>query len=323
MNDTKDNDSMFSVVELLLVLWSRRVVFCALVSFVVMIAIVVALLRPNLYESEVILAPQNSQSSLSGLARKFGSVATLAGVGLPEEEVGDAAVAYETLQSITFFEDFLYESILVELFASHSWDSKTNRLTFDEDIFDVAEEKWVREVDPPYFPKPGVSEAFMLFSEDHFALSKNKDTGIVTLKIRHRSPVVAARWAELIVVSINNSLREYVIQQSSKAISYLEEQRNSNVLVKIDEVFSNLVEEQVKTIMLARVNDDYIFKTIQRPRIAQFRSEPNRMLIVVVGTVIGLLFGITVVLFGEYVNRATSLRKDYLYIDKLFLKLWR
>ena len=60
---------------------------------------------------------------------------------------------------------------------------------------------------------------------------------------------------------------------------------------------SNLLENQLQTLMLASSNDDYVYKIIDSPIVAEQKIEPSRAVICILGTFLGFIFGILGTLF--------------------------
>ena len=77
-------------------------------------------------------------------------------------------------------------------------------------------------------------------------------------------------------------------------------QRESNQLIKMDEIFSDLIEEQIKEKMLASVYDNYLFDVIQEPTLPILKSKPSRALLCVLGTLLGGMLGLVIVLVRHY-----------------------
>ena len=107
---------------------------------------------PNIYQSTAILAPKSDGGTggLSRLASQYGGLASLAGInlgGLGGDGMSKPAIALEKMKSLSFFKLHLYEDLLVDLMAVKSWDRNARRLIYDNEIYDVASNKWLREVD--------------------------------------------------------------------------------------------------------------------------------------------------------------------------------
>jgi uncharacterized protein involved in exopolysaccharide biosynthesis len=74
-------------------------------------------------------------------------------------------------------------------------------------------------------------------------------------------------------------------------------------LVSLTEVFSELIEEQTKTVMLANASDEYVFQVIEPPVAPELESEPSRTLICVLGTMLGGMLGLLLVLIRYYASK--------------------
>ena len=84
-------------------------------------------------------------------------------------------------------------------------------------------------------------------------------------------------------------------------ITYLKSQLEKTPVADMQKVFYQLIEDQTKTLMLAEVNQEYVFKTLDPAVVAEEKLKPKRALIVVLGTLLGTLFG--VVLLGRHAMR--------------------
>ena len=62
------------------------------------------------------------------------------------------------------------------------------------------------------------------------------------------------------------------------------------------EVFYEIIEEQIKNKMLAEASPEYAFTTVSRAMLPEQKSKPKRALICVLGTLLGGMLSILVVL---------------------------
>ena len=111
---------------------------------------------------------------------------------------------------------------------------------------------------------------------------------------------MAKLWADMLIDRINEEIRAEDVGEAEASIAFLEAQREKTSLVSLDEVFSQLIEEQTKTIMLANVSKDYVFDIIDPPVIPELKSRPFRALICVLGTFFGGMLGVVWVLVRHY-----------------------
>ena len=147
----------------------------------------------------------------------------------------------------------------------------------------------MREVGPGFQIKPSPQEAHHEFVKEYLGVSEDKKTGFVTISVKHLSPSVARDWVTLLINGINEAIRARDVQEAEKSIKFLNEQRLKTSLVSLTEVFSDLIEEQTKTMMLASASTEYVFRDNRAPVAPERKSEPQRALICVLGTMLGEL----------------------------------
>ena len=302
--DNTYGDDEIDLRELFLVLWEGKALITIVTGLAAVVSVVVALAMPNIYQSTAILAPKSDGGAggLSRLASQYGGLASLAGInlgGVGGDGMTKSAIALEKMKSLSFFKQQLYEDLLVDLMAVESWDPSTRQLIYDDDIYDSASSKWLREVDPPRQAQPSDQEAHEAFLK-LVSISEDKQTGLISVSVEHESPDTAKQWVELMVGRVSEDLRSKDIREAEESIKFLEAQREKTSLVSLDEVFAQLIEEQTKTIMLANVSKDYVFDVIDPPVAPELKSKPSRALICVLGTLLGGMLGVVVVLIRHY-----------------------
>ena len=308
MTDSSANDDDIDLKELFLVLWEGKYLIGALTSVAAVLSVIFALQLPNIYSSVSVLVPKGGDSGGGQLARSYSGIAALAGVALPSGGSGDAQLAKQAISSVTFVENYLMDEILVELMAVQEWKAREDEIEINPGLYDVKKGRWVRDVSFPFSPKPHVDEVMRVYS-NHVQVSEDKQRGALTLTVKHLSPSIAQKWNYLIIEKVNDFLRTRKVSDADAAIAYLAEQRAINQLVKMDDVFSNLIEEQTKAKMLASVHKNYLFDVIQSPTRPILKSEPRRALICVLGSLLGGLLAIILCLLDYYFFDARSSRK--------------
>ena len=301
--NTEAFDDEIDLKELFLVLWNGKLVITLIIGFTAVCAVLFALWLPNIYESKALLAPKDESGAggLAGLARQYGGLASLAGINIGGGggESSKSMMAQQKIQSLDFFTRHLYEKIVLDLMAVDHWEASSGALVYDPDVYDVKSRAWVREASYPRQAKPSAQEAHKAFLEA-LSLSEDKETGLITIAIKHESPVVAQAWVALIIEAVTEELRGSDVEEAQGSIAFLEQQRTQTSLVSLDEVFAQLIEEQTKTIMLANVSKDYVFSVIDPAVVPELKSEPKRALICILGTLLGGMLGVLLVLFRHY-----------------------
>lgn len=277
--------------QLMSSLWRGRwfVIACTVIGSA--ISVWVAITLPNEYKATVVLTPASSSSvsSLSRMAGQFSGLAALAGVSLGGSGESDKAVtAMELIKTWGFQERFIRENQLeVPVFAAKGWDKASRKLLVDSNVYDSAQQKWVGRF-------AGVNDAggpssWKLYEKlsKRISVSQDKKTNLIYLSVEHYSPDMAKDWVDKIVVSVNEDLRERDRAEAKKSIEYLKEKMSQTDLTEMKAVFSRLIEEQTKNLMLADVSEEYALKTLSPSKVPEEKTRPQRVLICVSGVLLG------------------------------------
>jgi uncharacterized protein involved in exopolysaccharide biosynthesis len=302
-------DDEIDLRELFGVLWNGKWWIAGITTIASIIAVVFALSLPNIYQSEALLAPASSSSGgLGGLAKQYGGLASLAGISLPGGGSDDkTALGLEVMKSRRFIAEFIeHHDLLVPLMASSGWDQSTGDLIIDNEIYDSTAKKWVRDVSPPKRPVPSLQEAYEEF-EELLSITEDKENGFISLSIKHYSPVVAQQWVVWLIEGINNTLREQDVIEAERSIAYLKQQVEATLLTDLQSMFFELIQSQTETIMLAKVRQEYAFKTIDPAVVPEKKSEPKRALICVLGALLGGMLAVLWVLVTHYAKKREDL----------------
>ncbi|MGO2355558.1 MAG: Wzz/FepE/Etk N-terminal domain-containing protein [Marinomonas foliarum] len=294
----QQHDDEIDLKELFMALWKGKWIII-LTTFVFAVGgVLYALSQPNTYKAEAVLASANDNKSggLAGMASQFGGLASLAGINLGGGGTDSKAMALATLQSRQFLNSFIHKyDLLVPLMAGEKWSEPTDTLQLDPEIYDAQSKTWVREVEPGKSPEPSDWDAYKKI-KSLIAVSESKDNGLVTLSITHLSPSIAKQWVDWLVVDLNAWVKNESLDEAKRNISYLEEQIERTSISDMQSVFYQLIEEQTKNLMLAQVQDEFAFKTIDPAVVPEEKAGPKRALICVLAVLLGGMLGMGIVL---------------------------
>ena len=300
-------DDEIDLAELWHAIWSGKLLIIAISGLFAIASILYAINQPNIYRATTLLAPASEQGGAGGLAKmagQFGGLASLAGINLGAGGTDKTGLALEVLKSRVFLENFINKhNLLVPLMAVKNWDANSNTLILDEKIYDATNKAWLREVKAPKKPEPSAWEAYQAL-KDIFSIMTDKETGMVTLAIEHYSPEVATQWLFWLVRDINTAMREQDKAEAQRSIDYLTAKLKETQLADMQTVFYQLIEEQTKTIMLAEVSQEYVLKTIDPANAPEEKAKPKRALIVVLGTMLGGILSVLIVLVRYFSNNS-------------------
>ena len=112
------------------------------------------------------------------------------------------------------------------------------------------------------------------------------------MSIENESPFIAQQWVELIIDQIDKSMRDQDKQTAMKSVEYLNSVTPTVNYEEIRKALSSLQEEQMKQLMMIEANEDYIFKVLDSPIVPETKSKPSRALVVILGTMLGMMLSI-------------------------------
>ncbi|MFQ5643167.1 MAG: Wzz/FepE/Etk N-terminal domain-containing protein [Thiogranum sp.] len=247
---------------------------------------VLALVMTPVYRAEIQVSPVSEKDGSSRFAAQlgeFGGLAALSGINVDQGSKKNESIA--TLGSRKFTEQFIKDEKLLPVLFHDKWDAENQR--WDED-------------DPEDIPN--MEDAWELFNEKIRRISEDRKTGMVVLSIEWEDPDEAARWANELVHRVNEMLRKKAAAESESAIGYLQEQLGKTSVVELQQVVNRLIESEMKEIILANITREYAFRVIDPAVVPEEPCRPDVKLYLVLGAVSGIVIGMILALFLNYVR---------------------
>ena len=294
-------DDQLDLRELFNVLWVNKLFLVALTSLFALISIIYSLTLTNIYTAETTLAPSASSDMSSNLSQ-YAGLASMAGISLPGSSSGisDKDLALSLLKSKGLLQRLIDKhDILPDLIAAYDWDLTSNSLSYDSDLYDGVKNVWVRDVKPPYKLIPSTQEAYEFFDKA-IAVSEDKKTGIISLKVDHLSPEIAYQWSLLLIQEVNEYVADMRINEAQLSIDYLNDQIKITPYPELRALFYELIQQHTQTMMLAKVRPEYALTTLDAPLIPEEKSAPKRVLIVILSALLGGILGTLIILIRFY-----------------------
>jgi uncharacterized protein involved in exopolysaccharide biosynthesis len=243
------------------------------------------------YRSEALLMPSSKEASgIDGVAGRVFGLARITAIDLGEDDQR-TAFALETLKSRSFAIRFVREHGLAPLLlAADSWDRARDQISFDPDLYDARARKWVRPARGGRPSDPTDTEIYQAFKR-RVSVSEARHTGFVTVSVDFIDPALAKQWLDSIIVDVNRTVRDREAADARRNIAYLERQIPETALVEVRNVLYELLAEQEKLLMLAQAREEFAFKVIDPPAVADEKLGPQRILSSAFGGLAGLALG--------------------------------
>ncbi len=298
--DTKNkfiNNDEIDIKEILKVIWGKKIYLTSIVVFMTLIFVLISFLIPNKYESTFLMVA-DEESTMQGSLSEYSALAGIAGVIPSETSQGEIGI--EILKSRILIEKFINKyDLLIPLFASKYWDDEKEELILDKNIYDSELKKWTRDISAPFGLIPSNYEAYELWIEDIFSYNYDSQSGFITVTIKHHSPFIAKQWAELLVLELNNYMRKVAVDEAELSIEYLEGEIAKTQSEELKLLFYKLIQSKTEKNMLAYSRDEYLFRVIDPPFLPVEPSSPNRLFLIIIGSILGFVFGVIAVLYRE------------------------
>lgn len=260
-------------------LWSmlrhRKWWVVAVTSVFAFASVAYALFATEWYRAETLLAPAE-ESSTPSFGGQLGGLAALAGVSVGGS---DSTEAVATLKSREFAREFIQDLNLMPQFFADDWNAEAGEWVVD-DLEDV----------------PDIRDAVKKFHDTVLKVNEDLKTGLVTLAIDWTDAETAAEWANLLVRRLNSRLRERSLKEAEANVTYLQAELAKTNVVTLQQSIGRLLESELQKLMLARGNEEFAFRVIDTASAPKIRTRPKRTLIVVLGTMLGILLAV----FGSF-----------------------
>ena len=262
---------------------NKSLAFAVIVACVV-VARVAMIFVPKSYEVSILLSPASSSSGvqgggLAGLVSQFGGLASLAGISVGNDSRKAEEVA--VLQSEELTTEYIRENNLLPVLFWKRWDASKRR--------------WK----PGKAKNPTLWDANRFFKGQVRTIATDAKTGLVTMTIHWRDPVVAAAWANGLVEMANSHLRTKAITEADRNIAYLHDQAAKTDLVEIRSAIYAILQNEIDKEMLARGSEEYAFHIVD-PAVAPERpSSPQLGIWLAGGLAVGIALSILLAIARE------------------------
>ena len=304
VQEDKSGNSRYEELELgeiFSVIWTDKLLIVGVTAIFILVSVCYALSIPNQYSATaVVTSTQGGGGGLASVMGRFGGLASLAGVDVGGGSQKDAKIARQIMQSRGFIEKFIKENDLsAEVFAARGWDKKANRLIMDSRLYDTDTAQWLPDAANGGSAEPSGWQLYNRFS-DMFSVSDDPVNGVISISVEYYSPQLAKELVDKLIIGINDHLKNQKLQKVNVNIQYLEAQIQKTSITEMKNVFYTIIEEQIKSKMLAEASPEYAFITVSPAMIPEQKSRPNRSLICIMGGIMGSFLATLTVLIRRF-----------------------
>ncbi len=250
----------------------------------------------EIYKSSALLKIEKSEDSslLRNLNSSLGALTQFTG-GLGNSESQENYVV-ELISSRTLLDTILEKNDLVpELVSAKGFKPKTKEIIFDK-FFNSQNREW-------QFNSTEDKEDALIFEKiykekylENIFVRLNRQTNFVEVSFSHPSPIFAQQFLSLLISELDDLARKDALEEAEKSLQYLEFRLEEATQSDLRSSISALIEAQLKIIMYANTKEAYLVKFIDKPNLPYEADSPNRILIILVSLILGIISSSTAIL---------------------------
>lgn len=276
--------SKIPIEQLAMYVWNERLKIVGFTTIVAVLGALWLLSLPNKFAAQAVFMAESAEGEggLSSIASSFGGIASLAGINLGSDNQSAIEAEY-LLTSEKFLLDIVRDfQLSPQVVAAVEYNFAADAIEYDESIYDSAAEVWSLSGDRKSRVGAYPADWYMIAKlREIVSVSKNEETGLLTLRVEHLSPRFAKQFADLMLSEINRVMKQRESQQLKRRLEYLNEQLQADMPSEIKQSIYALVEQQLKQKMIVDTTDNFIFKIIEQPRLPELKSSPLRALLLI------------------------------------------
>lgn len=272
----------------------RRNIGLAIAVFLatMLAAVAITLLLTPVYRSEALVVPAKDEQSSGGLSSalgKLGGLAGLAGINLPIGGNGVTQQALELLQSRGFLAEFIQSRGLLPILFADDWDERAKRWSVTGD--DI----------------PSLDDGVDRFRRKVLTVDDSAGSTIRII-VDWTNRDLAAEWANALVETLNERMRQRALIESRRSLEYLEAQLAETSTVEVRQSIYRLIEEQLNKSMLATVRKEFAFEVLDgaTPADADRPQRPRKEVVLPVGFFAGLALAALAIAFRAGLSRPAA-----------------
>ncbi len=296
INQTNIGDKETNLLDYWRVIQKHKKLIGRIVLVMVILTAIISLFMTNIYQGKALITSISPKGggggNLSALAQQFGSVAGFAGLSLPSSVSGTVSLPelVNLLNSNIVREKMIQKYNLLPILFYDDWDSdkkdwKRGGISLNPLVLIGKVIKMITPKDPKAPKKkaddvPDIQDGLRKL-EDIVKVKQNIKENTITVSIDYPDPEMAAKMTNYLLDALNDHITGEAKRVAKINKDYLEDQitKNSDPIIK--QKIYNLVADQIETIMMAEVKENFAFKVLDPPMVPDKKIKPKRTQMVI------------------------------------------
>lgn len=285
-----------TLLELLTRIWRGRWIVCATTIAVVAIVAIWMRVSSPLYTATMLVAPAASAGSggLTGAASRYASLAALAGIDLPSDEIVTPFTEFtETIVSHVVAEQLHRKyKLLPKIFkAGWEWNAEAGEWSPRGGLAATVK-GWIRApFDLPPVAPP-TATALATYLKKQLSISTVGTTGMRRIEFQHKDPEFAVRLLQWLHLEGDALIRKKAAARASRQIAYIEQKLRTVTSADHRRSLLQLLLDQEREMMMIQVDLPFAARVISAPAASDNPTFPRVVLLGALGILSGFILGI-------------------------------
>jgi len=273
----------------------------------------ISLFMTNIYRSKAVILPVEGEK-----IGEYSGLAQIIGLSLPPS--GSSAEIIALLKSDILKAEMIKRYNLLPILFHERWDEEKKQWKKgSKSIFSFitgAPGKLVSLFQKNKSSKnsennniPTIDDGIRML-KDLIKVNEDRKLGTIAIAVDYPDPQIAAKLVQYTIDTLRTHMSEEAIRIANKNKKLLEKELIKTSDPIIQQKLYALIAQQVETITMARVNENFAFKVIDPPRVPDRKYKPKRTLMVMVAFVTALFFSIFLAFFIEYIKNIREKRQN-------------
>jgi uncharacterized protein involved in exopolysaccharide biosynthesis len=277
----------------------------------VILGIIASFITPKQYTSESLLSTVSSSDGRgsSDIASQYGSLASAVGIDIGSAIGGQKDLAIRTIQSRDFLKYLLLNPNIFQVFvAAEKYNNTSKELIYNsamiarfQSFLNGESEVNFKDMNPSFD---------ILYSQylRMLSISSQTESNFIKVSVTHISPEFSQFFLTEIISQLNQKARRADLIKSNRAIEFLTTTIQETQIQEVRSTMSSLLENQLKTQLMANILDEYLLSTLDRPHYPRFPSSTSRKNIVFIFTILGFMLSTLFFMIREYLRQTKLLK---------------
>lgn len=302
---TESHINNFDLIDLFNLLYGKKFIVLAFSFFITLCGAIYSLNATPYYASKIIFTapPENLMGGTMGAADILGGVGSVLGVGGKTSPM--TSYALSTLESREFLTKFFLKYDLMPHLLPQYWDAKTKIWRpIERSLLGKTKDMLLGE-EPNFIENEEEKRAELAFKEfkDRMSINVDKTSDIITLNLEWTNPILASKWANQMLAMLNETMRARTIAQSQERVEFLQNEIDSTKIANVRSILYSMMENELKTSMLANVQKDYSFTIIDSAYPTSRPYRPRKIVILMLSMISGFLMISVYLMAKNYITR--------------------